>query len=198
MPGAILAGTGIGSILWADHCRRNGPYMIFGMPRSRTTWFSAFMNLGLRTCHHELELKFESLSGFLDGIEGKGNSSTLAWRVLPKILDRYPLMRFVWLHRDAENVSESTRQVGFPWFTDEYAENLISEAESAGAKKQLVVDVEELTIEVLEEVWTHLAPHEKFPAEKAECFLRMNIQLSEPEFQRVTTNQIPKFMEAFA
>lgn len=171
------------------------PFFIFGLPRSRTAWASAFMSYGQWPCHHELEAKCDSLAQFMEVIGGDGNSSTALWRFLPELLERWPNLRYAWLDRASQNIARSCKRKGHAWYDAILCERTRSEAQELGALDQIVLDVEELNHETCLRLWGHLRPKEHFPM-KAMNLLRMNVQLTHAEFTNVTTTPVPWLMEA--
>ena len=174
------------------------PFMVFGLPRSCTAWFSTLLSLGSRTCFHEVETTCNSFDEFFNKIEGQGNSSTVAWTLLPQLIQRWPNLRFVWLQKDPSSCEHSLQNLGVYNMSRLDLESASLAAERAGAKNQIVVDANSLDIGTAETVWRHLIPDEPFPIIKAKNLLRMNVRLLDTEFEDVSTRQIPWLMEALA
>lgn len=174
------------------------PFFVFGLPRSRTAWLSAMLSLGSRICYHEIESECESFADFTKTIRDDGNSSTAAWRLLPQLKIRFPKMRYIWVHRKANKLSESCAKAGFPQFDQYRIEGLWHEAFALGAMNQKTVKIEEVTMQSCLDIWDHLIPNETFPYRKVQNLIRMNIQLTDVEFGRITTTPIPWLMEATA
>ncbi len=176
----------------------SAPFMVFGLPRSCTAWFSTLLSLGSHTCFHEAETACKSFDEFCDRVKDRGNASTAAWVLLPELLQRWPNMRFVWLQRDLESCTKSLHGLGLDHITEEELQGASLAAERAGAKNQIVVDVTSLDLSTARKVWDHLIRDETFPVIKVKNLLRMNVQLMEAEFKIVSTQEIPWLMEAFA
>lgn len=189
-PSVVSSCAGVGS-----YEGKQSPFLLFGLPRSRTAWFSTMLSLGKRTCYHELEADCLSFDEFSKGLNGAGNSSTAAWRMLPKILARYPKARFVWLDRDSEGCAASNSVLGFPWFDEYQCDEMKRDARNIGAMSQLVVSVNTLTLATCRKVWEHLIPDESFPTAKVQNLLRMNVRLTDSEFQKVVSTQTPWILE---
>lgn len=177
---------------------RDLTFMVFGLPRSRTAWFSTMLSLGDRVCHHEAEVGCEDFESFRRKVFADGNSSTLAWKILPQILEAFPNLRYCWLGRNPRKIAQSCRASGHPEFTETLAEEMWSEAHSLGAVTDKFFEVENLNLDLCRNVWNHLIPDQVFPQVKVENLLRMNVQLTKPEFTQVTSKPIPWMMEAIA
>ncbi len=175
----------------------SAPFMVFGLPRSCTAWFSTLLSLGSRVCYHEIETQCATIEEFYEKIEGNGNASTVVWKMLPELLERFPNMRYVWLRKDLEECNQSLLNLGLKF--DFYSlQTIASEAEQLGAMSQLVADVDVLHMAVARSVWEHLLPDEKFPMEKVKNLLRMNVRLTDWEFKDVSTRPVRWLMEVIA
>jgi len=172
------------------------PFMVFGLPRSRTAWFSTALSMGSKLCHHEIETTCDDLPEFVGRVANTGNCSTLAWKVLPDLKHYFPSMRYAWLDADPERIAASSKALGHPMLTREMLSDFRAEAELLGALDQLVVDVEDLTFEKVGRVWSHLIVGSPFPESKIRNLLRMNVQLTDREFHRVASHPVPWLMEA--
>lgn len=193
--GIFVAGGG-GWILGAHEAIRERTFMVFGLPRSRTGWISTMLSLGDTWCHHEMETRCDSFEGFRKSVFGYGNSSTAAWRLLPHLRESFPKLRYLWVGRKLSRIAHSCASAGHPEFDLLAADRAWCEARNLGAMDQKVIDVEELTIDGCQDIWEHLIPDDAFPKLKVENLLRMNVQLTGSEFNRVTTQPIPWLMEA--
>ena len=156
------------------------------------------LSLGWSTCAHEQETRANTIDDFIQQHAGIGNSSTLAWRVLPQLREAFPNLRYLWVSRNFSDVAKSCANAGHPEFGYMTADRAWLEAKRIGAMEQKVVNVERLDMEKCEEIWDHLIPDEPFPLLKVRNLLRMNVQLTRPEFDQVTTQPIPWLMEAIA
>lgn len=194
---AFAAGPAVNAMVHRD-CFP--PYFIFGLPRCRTAWFATLLSFGKRVCFHEKEAESYCLGSYCNDIANHGNASTLAWKLLRKIHPWFPRAkhRFVWLDRSPSSVANSCADAGHPEFSAEVARAMRAEAEDIGALSQLVINVENVTLDVARTVWEHLIPDEDFPEDKAANLVRMNVRLSDTEFEHVTSHKIPWLMEAIA
>lgn len=173
----------------------NAPFFIFGQPRSRTAWFSIFLNQGKVACFHELEASCDSFEEFIDALGNNGNASTALWRFLPQIREIYPDARFVWLKRESREIGRSCARAGHKWYDRDEADRILAEAKNIGALDQLVIDTEEIQHTDCIRVWNHLRNGEPVPAQ-AWNLLRMNVQLTKEAFHTVTTTPVPWMLEA--
>lgn len=90
------------------------PFVVLGLPRSRTAWLAAFLSHGGWTCHHEPSVGFRDLSdltALLDtprtGVSDSG--LTLLWR---HVVVACPDVRIVAVRRFLPDVIASGRRVG--------------------------------------------------------------------------------------
>jgi hypothetical protein len=90
------------------------PFLVIGLPRSRTFWLSQFLSYGGRKVVHDPFLFMDSLSQLDDLFAGgaDGAVDTVlggAWRGVKR---RYPDLRLMVVQRDVEDVIRSFAQFG--------------------------------------------------------------------------------------
>lgn len=92
------------------------PFIIYALPRSRTTWLSKFLTYGKWQCQHDLCAEVGSVDEAVDFLKqpytGASCSGLVeAWRPLRYKL---PHAKTVAVVRPIEEVKESLRKAGFP------------------------------------------------------------------------------------
>lgn len=136
-------------------------FVITGLPRSRTAWFSAYLTQGDVICYHE---------AIPDGIELNLNEGTAdcGYAICP-----IPCEKLVIIHRDWREVSRSLSDIGLP---DEIGYLPIL-AEMLYDLNGLHVDFCDIN-DRLEEIHNYLGLP-GYSRERAELFINMNIQSKE-------------------
>lgn len=91
------------------------PFIVFGLPRSRTKWLSRFLSYGAWRSHHDLPVSVGSLDHLLAelGQPHVGSTETglaVAWR---SIRERFPEARFAVVRRSVAEVETSARRFGW-------------------------------------------------------------------------------------
>lgn len=90
------------------NARTDAPFIIFGLPRSRTTWLSEFLSYGEKICLHDSMLEMNGFEGMRDFLSrpNTGICETgfvMAWPVLKRY---FPKARFVVVRRPVKDVRE--------------------------------------------------------------------------------------------
>ena len=81
------------------------PFFVTGLPRSRTAWFSVYLNRLGFACEHELIAQCRTQKEFYERCATTGNSDSGLY--LTDFQKVFPLARTVVIHRDREEVYES-------------------------------------------------------------------------------------------
>ena len=92
------------------------PFLVLGLPRSRTAWLSKFLSYGPWICGHEEIRHLRSLedvtSWFMQPFIGTAETmGVLWWRLVPELV---PGCRIVTVRRPLEEVLESVTRLGIP------------------------------------------------------------------------------------
>lgn len=90
------------------------PFMVVGLPRSRTAWFSRFLSFGEQVCVHEPSLrwtKHEDLKRWLARNEG-GSDSMLTW-LAHEARKAQPDMPLVVIRRNRGDVLDSLKRLHY-------------------------------------------------------------------------------------
>jgi GNAT superfamily N-acetyltransferase len=94
------------------------PFVIFGLPRSRTAWLSWFLSGdGVdRPCGHDIGAKLDTVEEIVDTLQNKlcGTAETgsmMGWRLIRKAI---PECRFLVVERPVYEVEESLERCGLP------------------------------------------------------------------------------------
>lgn len=161
----------------------SAPFLILGLPRSRTAWLSVFLTYGNIVCHHELVGKHGidalwSEMQYGDG-EFRGNADTLAALYLDEIIQAMPDIRLVVVQRKPSEVVDSMRAKGF--FASEQAIEKLSPyiVKAANLPGTLNVRFEALSEEAtLRELQEHIAPGEPWHPWRFEALRDLNVQMS--------------------
>jgi hypothetical protein len=87
----------------------NDPFVVFGLPRSRTAWLAMFLSHGGWICHHDALLGFSSVADMraLLGAPRTGTVDTMLTLAWPVIRRYFPRARFVVVKRPVAEVRES-------------------------------------------------------------------------------------------
>ena len=86
-------------------------FVVFSLPRSRSTWLSAFLSYGGRIVHHDLGPECDTPEAFIERL-GNGTCETgaaFAWRLIRRMK---PDCKFVVVKRDPSEVCESLERFG--------------------------------------------------------------------------------------
>lgn len=91
------------------------PFIVFGLPRSRTAWLARFLSYVGAQVHHDLGVNADSLDEFVSILRRSAGTvetgAQTAWRVLR---DRIPNLRFFVLRRPIDEVMASFDKLGIP------------------------------------------------------------------------------------
>ena len=156
-------------------------FLITGLPRSRTAWFSAFMSTGSSICFHE-PLKFMSdISELPEALRSVnhtyvGASDSGAGYFLPWITQRMPDMQILVIDRDIDVVEASMTRIGYPM---RQALSLLSERllSVKGCPGVMWVSFDSLNDKrIMQKIWWHLMPGAAFDEERYEVFKDLRIE----------------------
>ncbi len=159
------------------------PFLICGLPRSRTAWLANFLYYGNSSCLHELMSK-QTVSGLFhcltkDGTKFSGNSDTAQTLFMEDILRLMPDAPIVVVKRDSEDVLRSLHALGIHLGRN-CMEPLVG-ALSATEKlpNTLAVRYEDLSSEAtLRAIQSHCCPGEPFNRERTSMLIDTNIQIT--------------------
>lgn len=89
------------------------PFIIFALPRSRTTWLSQWLAYGGRKVGHDIAIDCATPEEFLEKLSGLDGTvetgAMVAWRL---IRARLPQAKFVTIRRPVEDVRRSLANLG--------------------------------------------------------------------------------------
>jgi len=94
------------------------PFVIFSLPRSRSTWLSLFLSYGGLLIGHDVGVDSESIPDFIDRMK-PGTCETGAAFAWPVIREYLPMSKFVTVRRDRDEVCDSLARFGLSGFQDE-------------------------------------------------------------------------------
>ncbi len=155
----------------------NAPFLICGLPRSRTAWLSVFLN-----CPHELSSKTPSVDALVEKINrSEGNSDSIQVLFLGKIMKKVPNAKLVFIHR---NLLESIRAFSsVSGIKAETCGELFGRifGEMLEWKRRLPnslwIEYEDLKNEQTAfKLWNYCRPHEEFDSERYSELEKLNIQ----------------------
>lgn len=89
------------------------PFIVFSLPRSRSTWLSLFLSYGGRQIGHDIGVESSSPADFFDRLSA-GTCETgaaFAWRAIKKLR---PDVKFAVVLRDPLDVAKSLERLGAP------------------------------------------------------------------------------------
>lgn len=90
------------------------PFVVFGLPRSRTKWLSVFLSYGPWVCCHDALLGLSNIEGLVKLLSAPntGLSETAMAFAAPVIRKLFPEVRFVVVRRNLDSVRTSMEAVG--------------------------------------------------------------------------------------
>lgn len=91
------------------------PFIVYGLPRSRTKWLSVFLGYGGWTCHHDLPATVHTARGVVDllAAERTGTVETGLEAAWPMLHREFPAARIVVVRRPIEDVRRSLDRHGW-------------------------------------------------------------------------------------
>ena len=164
------------------------PFLITGLPRSRTAWMSAFFCTGNIFCLHEPMSTLYDISeaGRLftsDFHSHVGVSDTAAGFFLPWIMENVNPPTVI-IERDLADVEEDLRRVGIPVVNDMQTVLLKKLNEYRHHPNVLWVGFDSLSDKrIMQKIWFHLVPGVPFDDERYEQLNDLNIQANVPKFK---------------
>ena len=168
------------------------PFLITGLPRSRTAWLAHLFTMPGVWCEHEPSGRFESLSDLGDYFKPKSGSG---WRIgaadhglgwwLAEILHRWE-PRVLLVERPVEEVYAALRGLGLPAECMQYLlelkrrEDLVRQHPNVLAVPFSKLDDHR----TMQRAWFHLLPGVPFDESRFEYMRRFNIQLTDDWIKR--------------
>jgi hypothetical protein len=138
--------------------RMTAPFVVFGLPRSRTKWLSVFLTYGPFVCVHDSLLNLSSADGLRDllATPHTGLSETAMAFAAPAIRKMFPTAKFVVVRRPVDEVRAGMNAAGLHWpdgMLEQFADHLDAVSAMPGT---LTVDYADLaTEEGCRAVFTH-------------------------------------------
>ena len=156
------------------------PFVVFALPRSRTTWLSHFLSYGGLAVGHDLGPHANTCQEFFDSLWPlTGTVETGAQDAHRLIRRAMPIAKFATIRRHPIDVADSLTQFGQMQY-DEMArrDTVLDEIEAAGA---MSVSYESLKdARVCADLWEHLLPGVKFDFDWWRYMDRINVQTGVP------------------
>lgn len=159
------------------------PFIILGLPRSRTAWLANFLTFGEISCGHEMMSQF-SIHGLFDELTGSnlrycGDADTAASMFLPDILRYMPDIPIVVVRRETKDVLTGLRKMGMSITEHQLRPMMDGLCEAVKLENTLAVKFEDLDSEsTLRAVQSHCAPGEPFDRQRASMLRDLNIQIT--------------------
>jgi hypothetical protein len=157
----VTESSGIGyrqMVLERDRAPPSGPFVVFGLPRSRTAWLARFLSYDGWAVHHDLPIAMGSVREMLDALRQPetGTVETGLTRGARTILDAFPAVRIVVVRRSVDDVRASAARLGWG-YANGYLEGEAARLEEIAALPgALVVDYADLAKErVCRRVFEH-------------------------------------------
>lgn len=119
------------------------PFIVFSLPRSRSTWLSLFLSYGGRQIGHDIGVDCRTREDFLARL-GDGTCETgaaFAWR---RIRQAVPDCRFALVYRPIHEVCASLERFGLDGWWPEMQKRLFDMDEIARETDALIVDYHEM------------------------------------------------------
>ena len=99
------------------------PFLVVGLPRSRTAWLARFLTFGDRICRHEPSLRWTSRTDFLCWVGGtEGASDSMMTWLAQEAKALRPDLPVVVIRRPLQQALASVRRLGYgpaeylPWY----------------------------------------------------------------------------------
>lgn len=126
------------------------PFIIYGLPRSRTKWLSVFLNYPGWTCHHDLPATVHSARGVVDllAAERSGTVETGMEAAWPMLHREFPAARIVVVRRPIEDVRRSLDRHGWAFPPGELEARSARLDEIAALPNAISVTFDDLATEV--------------------------------------------------
>lgn len=145
-----------------------GRFVITGLPRMRSAWFSAYLSQGDVHCFHEGIFFDEKLTGF----PYAGTADGGGYLIRPEWVDSIGDHQLVVIHRDPEDVARSLADINIPKGLD--LELMAEQLEHLGGLHVDFSDIDERLKEIHE--YLKLPGYSK---RRADLFIGLNIQARE-------------------
>lgn len=157
------------------------PFIITGLPRSRTAWLSAFMSTGNAICHHEILKGLSDITELPDSLKSEfhkyvGTADSGAAFFLPWIAENMDCP-IVIIDRNIEDVDNSMRKIGC---NIRPALDLLKETINKYERHPKVLKVPfDLLNEkrIIQKIFWHLMPGEAFDEERYWLFKHLIIEI---------------------
>lgn len=159
------------------------PFIILGLPRSRTAWLANFLTFGEISCGHEM-MSSLSIHGLFDELTGSnlrycGDADTAASMFLTDILRYMPDIPIVVVRRETKDVLTGLRKMGMSITEHQLRPMMDGLCEAVKLENTLVVRFEDLDSEsTLRAVQSHCAPGEPFDRQRASMLRDFNVQIT--------------------
>lgn len=121
------------------------PFVIFSLPRSRSTWLSVFLSHDGQNIGHDIGIECSSPSEFASRLRALGGTcetgAGFAWR---KITQMIPDCRFVVVRRSIATVVHSLEALGYMGLVDEIRTRAQHLDEISALPQTLVIEYDDL------------------------------------------------------
>lgn len=150
----------------------SSPFLVLGLPRSRTAWLANFLTFGEIRCQHEMMSEF-SVHGLFEELTGtnlryEGNSDTSAAMFLPDILRYMPDIPIVVVRREPKEVRFALQNVGMNLTEHQLRPMIEGLNEAEKLENTITFRFEELSKEsTLRAIQEHCGPGEPFDRQRA-------------------------------
>jgi hypothetical protein len=157
-------------------------FFIFGYPRSGTAWLSNFLTWGNSFCFHDISKGVETLDemeqAFLRvGCEHVGSADNTGLIMLPKLRERFPEAKMLFVLRDPAEVKIDLATVGFDVTGVDQLGEFMTAAVSDSSLNSAVMHYDSLmSATMMKQVWDFLGLTEEFPFRRFELLRAMNIE----------------------
>ena len=176
------------------------PFLIIGLPRSRTAWLANYFTIGETTCHHELDYNgnFDMLVSMLDPCNGNSDSSLCLYHDI--IFEYQDMFNILLVARDPNIVYQSVSNI----VNKDLATRIItSHVEGLGYLKKglrnaFQVEYDELD-DHLPEIHRFLLPGNPYSLERHDILRKLKITQiinGSTIAERVSSIQQPRFDKA--
>lgn len=92
-------------------------YLIFALPRSRTTWLSVFLSNESGLCYHDKSIEFATLKAIHEWGLDNPNCGIIDTALIvhwEKLMEMNPNVRFILIERPLCDVEESLKKINLP------------------------------------------------------------------------------------
>lgn len=176
------------------------PFLITGLPRSRTSWLANLFTTGNQFCYHDLLAKVDSLEHFTDMLAGgRGDSDAGLMLIFPLVKQILPDARWLLVLREPDDCKASLKRLLTGTPDEESAWKSFDNLEIFEKHKLAMVSdpsVHVLTFDELDsfdavsKAWHFLCPETELSRERFDMLNVLNVQPHYPKTTRPISSKL--------